>query len=115
MRHDFQPENGNTVRRRLRLDSSAEANRLIERLGALEGIKWLELDGTDLKVAYDFTRLDYDTVRRELEEIGCSVKQGGLERLRAAWYRFTDGNARDNTHLKSTCCSPPPKNGPRRR
>lgn len=109
MRHIIQPENANTVRRRLRLAGAVEPQPLTNRLQALEGVKWLELNDTVLTVAYDFTRLDYDGLCSELRELGAAIDESGLHGMRAAWYRFTDANARDNAQLKPTCCSKPPK------
>lgn len=111
MHVDFEPPNGNTVSRRLWLGAppdEAQLECLAKMLAALGGVKSLEACGQELRIAYDFSRLEFGTLVRETAECGIAVDESGWRRLRGAWYRFTDANARDSTQLKPTCCSRPP-------
>ncbi len=104
MRVDFQPSNANTVERRLLLTAATDPAPVAGRLRALEGVKWLSSEGNVLTVAYDFTHLDYDTLLRELAELGLQTKETGLQALRCAWYRFSDANARSDGPASKGCC-----------
>lgn len=61
-----------------------------------------------LRVTYDAARIGYADLEGALSESGCLPVYGWWDRLRAAWYRYLDENARGNAGAPGgSCCSNP--------
>lgn len=78
-------------------------------LAALPGVHSCRLDGTDrLVLRYDASRLGFPEIERLLDEAGVTRRDSRWWRIKAEWYRFTDGNLRSNASVTPACCSRPP-------
>ncbi len=61
-----------------------------------------------LRVRYDASCVGFWDVERMLDEAGVALSRGVGWRLKSAWYRFLDQNARANAVSKGgACCSNP--------
>lgn len=61
-----------------------------------------------LIVTYDAMDTSYEEFTQWLEKRGWVLNRGFLARWRAAFYRFIDGNVRENARASPVCCSRPP-------
>lgn len=82
---------------------------LAEVLSALPGMDHAGVDaGRHLELRYDASRIGFDEIEKVLDDAGVAWPDGFLWRMRAEWFRFTDGNARANAQATPACCSRPP-------
>lgn len=89
--------------------ASADLDLIAEVLSALHGLDHAGPDDRGrLVVRYDASRVGFAEIERLLDRVGYARPSGLWWRLRAEWFRFTDGNARANAHLTPACCSRPP-------
>ncbi|MGE5319451.1 MAG: hypothetical protein ACM3KD_04670 [Hyphomicrobiaceae bacterium] len=82
----------------------------VRQLAALEPVldAYVDRHGR-LHVAYDTAYLDLGGIERLLDKAGVARAPGAWWRLKSAWYRFLDGNARANAHSQGgACCNRPP-------
>lgn len=77
-------------------------------LAAVAGVMGIEQGPGILRVTYDAFELDFEAVARLIEQAGIRVERGPWFTLKAAWYAFTDENARRNRQAPDGgCCSRP--------
>lgn len=81
-------------------------------LQSLETHKWLcdvRFDGQSLRVSYDASGVNFRDIERLLDEANLKRPSSFWWRLKAAWYRYLDSNARSNALSRGgACCSRPP-------
>lgn len=88
----------------------ADAQRLCEYLEALNGVSGVSCDtgSQRIRVTYDQTRLDYDTLLQQLEAFGFPAADGWWARQKGTWFQYLDRNARENANApEPPCCSNP--------
>ncbi len=78
-------------------------------LKALPGMQQLRFDLERKRVAltYDAARLGFWRIEQALTEAGWPPARDRWSRMRYAWYRYLDGNARANAEAKGACCGNP--------
>lgn len=98
------------VTRKIPVSAAAEALTAVAgTLAELPGVGSCRLDGTDhLVLHYDASRLGFEEVERILDEAGVARRQSMWWKVKAEFYRFTDGNIRGNAAVTPACCSRPP-------
>lgn len=103
------------VRRKIVVPALAgEANPAcaIEAVEGLNGVHGVSVDAQKkrLIVAYDASRIDYQSIAVTLDEAGFPPLDSWWSNLRARIYQFTDSNARENANTPAPpCCNKPPK------
>ncbi|HYP68529.1 MAG TPA: hypothetical protein VEP67_09825 [Thiobacillaceae bacterium] len=98
------------VKRTLRL-TDVQPEKLAQALRALRAMEWLSdvlLDGERIHVRYDASCVNFRDIERLLDEAGVPHPASFGWRLRSAWYRFLDSNARSHALSRGACCSKPP-------
>ncbi len=101
-----------SVHRSLALpDMSTDNRQKIEAcLSGLPGMQQVEMDLERRKVSltYDAAKLSFWSIELALTEAGWPPANGRWTRMRYAWYRYLDENARANAETKGgACCSNP--------
>ena len=103
------------VSRRIRLDPSSwqqfDATRpvLEAELELLLGFDRLQSSPPFVQLSYDAGYLQLDCVLELLQRFKLQPEVGRWQRMRLSWYRFQDGNIRDNSRdTSSSCCSQSP-------
>ncbi len=78
-------------------------------LTELPGMQQVVIDVGRRKIAltYDASRLGFWSIEQALAEAGWQSADDRWSRLRYAWYRYLDENARANAEAKGACCSNP--------
>ncbi len=78
-------------------------------LEELPGMEQLVFDDgrRRLELTYDASLLGLPVIEQALADAGCSAADGRWSRMRRAWYRYLDENARANAMAKGACCSNP--------
>ena len=62
-----------------------------------------------LRVSYDTSGVGISDIEALLDHAGIARASGAGWRLKSAWYRFLDENARANAHSRGgACCNRPP-------
>ena len=95
---------------RRRLVPVAGCTRILMNLASLPGVATASMSSRQNKIhlCYDATLVNIDTVLTLLHDAGCTLRYNWFDRLRLAWYRYVDENARKNAKLSgSACCSTP--------
>jgi hypothetical protein len=92
------------------LDAQMEKlQQLAKTLQAIESIAEVRVDDGQLRLRYDASSVGFQDIERLLDEAGVSRPTGFWWRLKSAWYRFLDANARSNALSRGgACCSRPP-------
>jgi copper chaperone CopZ len=102
------------VRRRFKvtgLSDFAGAERLEKTLAEVEGVCAVVADVAKhlVRVRYEITRTDSDTIRAALEAAGFHPLDGVWARWKYQWFQFVDVTGRDNAGVKpSPCCNKVP-------
>lgn len=89
-----------------------------ECLRQLAGVARVEVDSRrgSVRVTYDAAVVGFGEIQRALTDSGFGLAPGWWARLRFAWYRYLDGNARANAAAKGgSCCNRPTEVYGRRR
>lgn len=61
-----------------------------------------------IRVTYDQTRIDYDSLLQQLEAHGFPAANDWWSRQKGAWFQYLDRNARENANApEPPCCSNP--------
>jgi len=78
-------------------------------LKALPGMQQVVFDPGRRKLAltYDASRLGFWSIEQALTEAGWPPSRDRWARMRYAWYRYLDENARANAEARGACCSNP--------
>ena len=78
-------------------------------LKALPGMQQVvfDLGRRKLALTYDASRLGFWSIEQALTEAGWPPSRDRWARMRHAWYRYLDENARANAEAKGACCSNP--------
>lgn len=78
-------------------------------LKALPGMQQVVFDIGRQKVllTYDASLLGFWTIEQVLTEAGWPPLKSRWARMRYAWYRYLDENARANAEARGACCSNP--------
>jgi len=78
-------------------------------LNELPGMQQVVFDVGRRKIAltYDASRLGFWSIEQALTDAGWLLADDRWSRLRYAWYRYLDENARANAEAKGACCSNP--------
>jgi len=100
-----------SVHRTLSLPGMADDDvpRIQACLKELPGMQQVVFDVARKKIVltYDASRLGFQRVEQALSDAGWPPAGGRWSRLRYAWYRYLDENARANAEAKGACCSKP--------
>ena len=83
---------------------------LMDRLRSLDGVVEViaSVRQQKLRLTYEANRIGFGEITSALNSQGLALPQHWWMRLKAAWYRFTDENARANATAKGgACCSQP--------
>lgn len=81
-----------------------------ERLGEVGGIRGVEFSPKKhrLRITYDQTRIDYDTLLQHLGALGFPASDSWWSRQKGIWFQYLDRNARENANApEPPCCSNP--------
>lgn len=89
--------------------SAGQSPNVIDALERMDGVDRVEsLSSQRLRLIYDVTRVNWQTISAELSKIGISTGEGWLGRWRNSWRAFIEENTRENLNYKPACCSKPP-------
>ena len=105
--------NGNfVVTRRVALESPAGGGmqRICAALESTDGVSSCSVDKRRrrLHVTYDTSRIGFGGIEQVVEGSGAVLARGGWARLKGAWFRYLDSNAKANAGGGSgACCSNP--------
>lgn len=93
----------------LSFPSAAERDRVLAALAQTDGVLGARVDRNGrLRIHYDAARIGFGDVEHALTAAGLSLPTGASWRLKSAWYRYLDANARSNAQAKAgACCSKP--------
>lgn len=82
----------------------------VRQLTALDPILDAHIDRCGhLRVSYAVSHIDIRDIETLLDKAGIARAAGSWWRLKSAWYRFLDENARTNAHSQAgACCNRPP-------
>ena len=111
--NDTRPAHGAfDVERRIPLGAVAMGSlqEAVQQLRAMDPVSDAQVDKQGrLRVAYDASRIGMREIEALLDQAGIARAAGFWPRLRLAWYRYLDENARDNARSGSrACCNRPP-------
>lgn len=83
---------------------------LVSRLTGIEAIGEAHIDHRGrLSVRYDASCVGLKDIERLIDEAGIKLRVSAWWRIKSAWYRFVDANARSNALSSGgACCSRPP-------
>ena len=105
------------VRREIRVPSISrpdDANPVEQALSQVPGVRGMSVDVPRhrLKVRYEITQTDYQSLERTLESIGFPPAEGWWARRRSKWFQTMDLTGRENAAVRpSPCCNKPPTAG----
>ena len=89
-----------------RLQAQTIARALTQQPG-VHGVK-IDLQHDGIHVRYDNAMIGVETVIEALRNVGYPLRQRFWDRLKYAWWRYLDENARRNaTSASGPCCSNP--------
>lgn len=94
------------------LRHEADSIIVLREVQALPGVCRAEVDLAHqrLAVRYDATRVDFQAIKAALESAGYPPPGNWWTHLKESWYRFVDGNLRDNANAPPpACCNKPPR------
>ena len=82
----------------------------VRQLTALDPILDAHIDRRGhLRISYAVSHIDIRDIETLLDKAGIARASASWWRLKSAWYRFLDGNARANAHSQGgACCNRPP-------
>lgn len=107
-------ENGNfVVTRRVPLANPVAGETMQhvgEVLGSIEGVSSCRVDARRgrIQVMYDASRIGFAAIEQAVEGAGGVLARGGWARLKSAWFRYLDTNAKANAGGGAgACCSNP--------
>lgn len=111
--NDTRPAHGAfDVERRIPLAAVAmgQLQEAVRQLRAMEPVNDAQVDKRGrLRIAYDASRIGLREIEEMLDESGIARATGFWPKLRLAWYRYLDENARANARSGSgACCNRPP-------
>jgi len=79
-------------------------------LGEVAGVGEVECDPAShrVRITYDQTRIDYDTLLQHLATQGFPASDSWWSRHKGVWFQYLDRNARENANApEPPCCSNP--------
>lgn len=93
----------------LSFTSQDQRDRVLTTLAQTDGVLGTRVDRNGrLRIHYDAARIGFGNIEHALTAAGLSLPKGTLWRLKSAWYRYVDANARSNAQAKAgACCSKP--------
>jgi len=92
------------------LRHDADAITIEEGLGRLSGVRGIQIyrSRRKIRVLYDQSNIDYQSIKQRLEEIGFPVENNWWWNQKGNWFQYLDCNARENANAPSApCCSNP--------
>ncbi|WP_428609679.1 heavy-metal-associated domain-containing protein [Sedimenticola sp.] len=92
------------------LSHAADALQLEQCLTELDGVQRVQIvpDRRRIRVTYDQTQTDYQTILERLAAIGFPASESWWSARKATWFQYLDRNARDNAQApEPPCCSNP--------
>ena len=100
------------VTRRVSLANPAEdvMQHVGEALESIDGVSSCRVDARRgrMEVTYDASRIGFAAIEQAVEGAGAPLARGGWARLKSAWFRYLDTNAKANAGGGAgACCSNP--------
>ncbi|ABM03442.1 conserved hypothetical protein [Psychromonas ingrahamii 37] len=112
LKHRVGVKEVNLVIRKLQLKGLTEFNqeKIIFEIDQALGIENVTLDIKDglLKIAYDVTHINLDTIKHLVVKHGAEFSGGWWNHFKTGYYKFVDQNMIENSKHKPSCCSRPP-------
>ena len=92
------------------LSHDADGLQVQQHLAEIDGVGEVECHPGKrrIRVTYDQTRTDYDSLLQQLEVLGFPAANDWWSRQKGAWFQYLDRNARENANApEPPCCSNP--------
>lgn len=89
--------------------AAKQLQEVVRQLRSLEPVLNTQVDKkSQLHITYDASRIGMREIEALLDESGIKFSSGYWSKLKQAWYRFLDDNARANARSDGACCNRPP-------
>ncbi|MET0048326.1 MAG: heavy-metal-associated domain-containing protein [Sedimenticola sp.] len=92
------------------LSHEADGVRITQYLKQMDGVRQIEVlqKLRKIRVTYDQTKVDYESIKEQLEKNGFPISDSWWSRRKGKWFQYLDFNAKVNANASSPpCCSNP--------